>query len=203
MTLRGLPFRRDEGESSDSVRETRERCATRAATANGGSRGMTTLQTLVLFGCLALTVTAIGVAIVGGVQTQPYTEFAVLSHEDGRLVADGYPSLDADDGTVVLAVSNHEGEQMDYTIVARAEQVRFQDNRTDPVVYETTEVGRIPLKVRSNSNSYSRFDVTESPDGDHVRLVFLLYRGVALENPNRESAYHDLHIWVNGSAPSE
>lgn len=162
--------------------------------ADGISRAVTTVQTLVLAGCLLLTLTAVGVAI-GGPSGQPYTEFAVLAPEDGRLVADDYPSLESDNGTVVVTVANHERVRTTYTVVATAQQVD-PDGPRDPVrVRSRTRLGVRELTVDDGDTGTVRFDVTESPRGESVRIVFELYRGDGTVTGS-DRPYRSLHLWV-------
>lgn len=165
-------------------------------------RGTTTGRTIVLLGCVLLTVAGVGFAIAGPSSTEPYTGFAVLSPDGDRLAAEGYPTADSENGTVVVAVTNQEGRAMDYTVVATAQRVAVVDGGDRVDVKRRAELGRAALSVDSDATGHARFDVTEGlPDGEgRLRVVFRLYRGDAPDEPHRKEPYRRLHLWLDGTA---
>ncbi|MFC7070545.1 DUF1616 domain-containing protein [Halobaculum lipolyticum] len=170
------------------------------------SRGHTrTVEVAVLVGCVLLALASVGYAVSGPASGTPYTEFSVLSPDGERLVADDYPTVGDDDGTVVVRTTNHEREQRAYTLVATAERVTVGAGAGDddaPTVRERRELARETLLLADGETAAVRVDVLAlgaMADAPNVRVVFSLYRGDASPGADGTDAYRSLHLWVNAT----
>ncbi|WP_167768602.1 DUF1616 domain-containing protein [Haloarcula amylovorans] len=151
---------------------------------------------LLILGCLLVAVGTIGYGFTKPTQDAGYTEFAVFTEEGGELIAAEYPSQHAEDGTVVVRVSNHEGRTLNYTVVAVSQRVDGGEQQT-PTIQAQSTLGRRRLALSDNETGRARFDVTGGLTGGDVRVAFLLYRGDTPESPRRETAYRSLYVWVS------
>jgi len=150
---------------------------------------------------VAVVVAAAGVFTVASTaQTgEEFTEFAVLSGAEGRLVAGEYPeNVTASDPVAVeLLVENREGERASYTVVTMLQ--RLTETESGTRVSESETFQRVNLTV--DSGRVERFDhaVTPTMTGARLRLAFLLYRGPVPDNPRLSNAYRHTHVWLNVS----
>ena len=69
-------------------------------------------------------------------------------------------------------------------------------------VDEEHELFRVRQRVADNETWHYRYTVTPTLTGERLRLVYLLYRGDAPATPSAESAYREVHLWVNVTARS-
>jgi len=162
-----------------------------------------TVKIAVLVGCLVLSVASVGFAISGPASSSPYTEFSILSPDGDRLVADDYPTVGDDDGTVVVRVTNHERSTAAYTLVVAAERLDIADG-SGLSVRESREVSRTTLELSDGESTTERVDVLalgDLSDDPNVRVAFWLFRGDAPADADGAGAYRSLHLWVNHTAP--
>lgn len=147
-----------------------------------GTRGL--LNLLFVLGILAFVVTVGYAAVTPPGDDDPFTElYLVQQTDDGGYTTEDLPrQLTTGQSTqLFVAVGNHEGMSMPYTAV---------------VMLDGREVDRVGGEVPAGETR--RFETTIRPEqsGENVRLSVLLYRGAVPENPTRENAYRDVHLWV-------
>lgn len=69
-------------------------------------------------------------------------------------------------------------------------------------VLNTDELDRFSTpELASNETWRTTYDVTPTLLGTRLRLVFLLYKDDPSPTPTIETAYRELHLWINVSAP--
>jgi len=169
--------------------------------------GVAGLKQSVRQGPTAQTVTLalllVSAGLVGGTLAtqetgQEFTEFALLANEteDGRYVASDYPQSfrDGESPTLYTQIGNHEGEEVDYTVVVVIQKVSDEEPRR---VVARSEISQFSATVPSNGTVTLRVPINtqEAYEGEQ-QLVFLLYRGEPPAEPTIENAYRSTHLWV-------
>lgn len=163
------------------------------------TRADVVLNTALVVALLFATATA-GYAVFDQGSGDRYTEFYVLSEgEDGRLVADDYPTdfVATESRVFSVGIHNHEGEQASYTVVTALQRVRPEDGET--TVVESERLDSYGVTLAPNGTSVQERVVTPTMVGDRLRLVFLLYRGDPPAEPTVDNAYRWTHLSVNVS----
>lgn len=140
-----------------------------------------------------LAVGAVGVAFAVPQQGATFTDFSVGSEQGGEFVTDDYPDDLAVGETAEMSVliENSEGEPTQYSVVARFERVQ------DGTVTAVEDAGEFTVTVEPGETAIERHSVTRSMTGDDVRLRFSLYRGEPPINPDSETAYRSVHVWIS------
>jgi uncharacterized membrane protein len=148
-----------------------------------------------LLGALLLTA-SIGYAAVDPPESPTYTEFRVATENmtaetqtlyDRRLAAG-----QAQDVGVVL--TNHEGTDVEYTVVAVLQRVERTDSNV--TVEESTVVGHREVSVAAGAQRRVGVPVRPTMTGDDLRLRLLLYRGDVPDQPSARTAYRSLRLRV-------
>ncbi|UVE50730.1 DUF1616 domain-containing protein [Haloferax larsenii] len=153
---------------------------------------------------ILLAVGSVGYAVAVPKDGEAFTELYLLTEgEDGDLVADGYPEefVVGESKPLVVGVGNQEHQPMNYTVVAELQRVRVENNST--TVLEERELTRFSPRVAHNETWQTTHEVTPTMTGERLRLVYLLYKGAPAEEPTVESAYREVHLWVNVSQSSQ
>lgn len=148
-----------------------------------------------LVGALLLTA-SLGYAAVDSPDSPEFTEFRVVTEDmtgetqalyDQRLVAG-----QAQDVGVV--VTNHEGTDVEYTVVAVLQRVERTDSGV--TVEESTVVGRRDVSVAAGEQRQVGVPVRPTMTGDDLRLQLLLYRDDVPDQPSERTAYRSLRLQV-------
>jgi uncharacterized membrane protein len=150
-----------------------------------------------------LAVGSVGYAVAVPKTGESFTEFYLLTeNESGDLVADDYPTnlVRGEDASLVVGVSNHEHEPTAYTVVAELQRVQVANNSTR--VLDEQELRRFRTRLAHNETWHHSHTVTPTMTGERLRLQYLLYRGEPPTDPSARTAYRELHLWVNVSAPA-
>ena len=138
---------------------------------------------------------AIGFGLVSPQQGERFTEFYLLTEtDDGEYVAEGYPQefVAGEGQSLVVAIENHEHETVEYTVVVQLERV--EDDRS--TVTEREELDRFSTTLANGESERTDHEVAPTTTGEDLRLVYLLYTDEPPEEPTRENAYRDLHVWI-------
>jgi len=148
---------------------------------------------------------------------ESFTEFYLLTeNESGDLVAAGYPTnmTRGESASVVVGIGNQEHESVEYTVVVELQRVEIVNgtasaadgtttrNVTTVRVLEERELRRFQVALANNETWHRPHTVTPAMTGEGLRLQYLLYRGEPPADPSGETAYRELHLWVNVSAAS-
>jgi uncharacterized membrane protein len=156
---------------------------------------------------LAVTVAVLGslltVAAVGGAEQrgERYTEFGLLTETDsGELVATGYPDdlTVGESTTLSYTITNREKRPADYVVLVQLVEI---DDDGDTL--RRTQLRRFEERLRPDETKRLRHTVTPTVEGDGLRLTYLLYRSEPPARPSSDSAYRDLHIWVDVTAGTD
>jgi len=157
----------------------------------------------VAVGLLIVSCGVAGAALVDTEGGETYTELSLLTVDakSGNLTADDYPdSIGSGEPTpLVVSVGNHEGERVNYTVVARLQEVVDTDEQRD--VRRATTLDRVSMTVADGAVERERLLVTGDPaySGTQYRLAFLLYKGEPPDRPELSNAYRQTHIWVTAT----
>ncbi|GAA5050539.1 DUF1616 domain-containing protein [Haladaptatus pallidirubidus] len=156
---------------------------------------------------LILAVASVGFVVAVPNQGESFSEFYLLTkNENGQFVADDYPSnfTQGESKPLYVGIENNEHQEVSYTVLVRLQQVSVANNTTQ--VQNTQELKRFQTTLEDNSTWRKQHTITPSMTGTRLRLQYLLYKGSAPANPSQDSAYRELHLWVNvtqsGSAAS-
>jgi len=156
---------------------------------------------VLLVGSLLLAVGSVGYAVAVPPQGEQFSEFYLLTEDaDGELVADNYPqeiTID-EQPEVIVGIGNNEYEPTNYTVVVQLQSVTTEGNNT--TVQSRTEIDRFTASVRHNETHHEPRTLRPTESGENLRVQYLLYRGDAPSTPTADTAYRDLHLWMNVSA---
>lgn len=153
--------------------------------------------TLALVCSIVLAAGVATFAVATPISGESYTDFHLVTEDDGEYVSANYPETVLENESVDLAwgVHNFEGKTTDYTVVVTLERVADSDGEQRTV--ESTELYRESVTVGPNERTVVDHEISPPFIGEDLRLNYYLYRNGAPDDPSRESAYRDLHIWID------
>lgn len=148
---------------------------------------------------VVLAVASVGYAVAVPKQGEAFTEFYLLTEDDGELVAHDYPTeyVAGEAKPVVVGIGNQEHEAVTYRVVPQVQRVEVHNNST--TVLERESLDRLSVTLEHNETWHRTYDVSPTMTGERLRLVFLLYRDGVPDQPTVESAYRETHLWINVS----
>ncbi len=150
---------------------------------------------------LALSTVAYAIAVPP--QGERFTEFYILTEDDdGELVAANYPTdMDLGESSeIIVGVSNQEHEDTHYTVVVQLQEVAFEEdatNSTNVSVLHYDELDRFEITLAHNETWHHPHEFTPTFAGENLRLQYFLYVDEVPDEPTRENAYRDLHLWLD------
>ena len=159
---------------------------------------------LVLTGLLvvaiAVTAAGVGFALVVPKDDDPYTEFYLASIDESGDSAVSNPQTAFASGEIEpvrLGITNREDRRLRYVVVVERHRTVARNNATD--ARTEREVARLRTTVEPGETRVLNWTNDTPITGDGVRLVFLLYRGTAPEDPTWSNAYRHLRLRIDGS----
>jgi uncharacterized membrane protein len=176
---------------------THERSLSKSATFLPTSKRGVFVNVLLAASVVAL-VGSVAVAYAAPTQGQQFTElYLTTQSDDGEFVAANYPqSFEVGQEQPVYAtVTNHEGEQVTYTLVATIQRV--DGTGSDARVTEERELLRTERTVDAGDTARIRHDLQPPFQGERLRVQYLLYVGEPPADPSRETAYRRVHLWIS------
>ncbi|MDS0300259.1 DUF1616 domain-containing protein [Halogeometricum sp. S1BR25-6] len=156
---------------------------------------------VVLIASLLLAVGAVGYAVAVPSQGEQFSEFYLLTeNESGEYVADDYPTnfTAGEPQSLVVGIGNQENEPVQYTVVSEIQRVEISNNST--TVLERARLQTFSPRLQHNETWQQQHQVAPSMTGENLRLIYYLYKGDAPATPSEESAYREVHLWVNVSS---
>ena len=147
---------------------------------------------------IALALVTMGYAIASPQTGERFTEFYLVTEDDdGEYVAAGYPEefVSGESQPLVVGIENREHETVDYTVVIQLERV--EDEGNESTVVDREEVDRFETTLEHDASETIEHEVAPTMTGEDLRLSYLLYTDEPPEEPTRENAYRDLHIWID------
>lgn len=147
-----------------------------------------TLGAAILF-----AVSSVAYAIASPQDGEQYTEFQLLTEDDGELVAAGYPTTftAGESQPLIVGIENHERESIVYTVVVQIETFEGDE------VAETVELDRFSRDIDHGERWRGEHTVAPELVGDDLRLSYLLYSDEPPNDPLQENADEHLHIWID------
>ena len=125
---------------------------------------------------------------------ETYSEFGLLTENNGTLQADGYPEEMAlgESNELYFTVTNREQQQTEYVVVV-------QLTRTAPTgaVMESARLNTYTETTAPGDTWQQRHTITPVLEGERLRLTYLLYRDSPPEQPTVDNAYRETHIWID------
>jgi len=158
---------------------------------------------VLLIASLLLAIGSVGYAVAVPPQGEQFSEFYLLTENpDGELVADGYPEQleQGEQAELIVGISNNEYERTEYTVVVQLQEVTQEGNETQ--VINRQEIDRFTATVDHNTTHHEQHQLQPTRTGENLRVQYLLYDGEPPETPTQETAYRDLHLWVDVVDPS-
>lgn len=153
---------------------------------------------LLLVAGILLALSSVGYAMLVPQQGESFTELYLLTEtEDGRLVADDYPTefTQGEGKPLVVGITNRENQPTTYTLIVSLQRVRVENNST--AVLESTQLNRFSPSLDHNETWQQNHTITPTQTGQRLRLVYLLYRDTPPQSPTVDNAYRETHLWVN------
>jgi len=168
-----------------------------------------------------LAVGSVAYAVAVPPQGEQFSEFYILTEgDDGDLVADDYPEtlVVGEPHPLHVGIGNNEYEPTTYTVIVQLQRVEIETTTPtdDPAatpgasdrngtaeqsvrVLERTELDRYTDTLEHNTTSIEQRDLTPTGEltGEELRVTFLLYKGDPPADPASDTAYRDLHLWVD------
>jgi len=148
-----------------------------------------------------LAVGSVGYAIAVPKEGEQFTEVYLLTEtDDGELVADDYPTnfTVGQPQPLIVGIGNQEHERVEYSVVAQLQDVQFGPNNTTQVT-EVATLERFQTTLAHNETWQHNHTVAPTFTGENLRLAYLFYRGEPPAEPDMDSAYRSVHLWVNVS----
>lgn len=148
-----------------------------------------------------IALTSVGYAVAASRDAPSSSQLYLLAeNETGDLVTAGYPTEFArgESRPVYVGVENHEGEPVNYTVVAELQRVRQAENGL--TVVDQQRVATFEPRVSAGESWQARHGVAPSMTGRNLRLVYFLYRTDPPSDPTTESADEFVHVWINVSS---
>lgn len=153
---------------------------------------------VVLVVSVVLAVASVGYAVAVPPQGEQFSEFYLLTETpEGELVADGYPETMAVNDTteLIVGIGNNEYETTAYTVVVQLQEVETDGNQS--IVQTRTELDRLSTTIAHNETHHERHTLQPTRTGENLRVQYLLYQGEAPATPTAETAYRELHLWID------
>lgn len=148
---------------------------------------------LLFVASLLVLAASAGVAGLASPAQDTFTETYLVTEQNGNVTTENVGETARNGGTVQLAITNQEREDVSYTTVVQLEQVQ------NGQVTNAERVDSFSTAVAAGQTERTPYQVEQS-GGDNSRLAFLVYKGDPPSNPSRDNAYRVVHVWL--SAPN-
>jgi uncharacterized membrane protein len=157
---------------------------------------------------------SVAYAVYVPAEGESFSEFYLLTEtDDGELVADDYPEelVVGEPAELVVGIGNEEHSSQTYTVVVQLQRVEVVNgtgpdgagsnatNVTEVEVLERQELDRYTVTLLDGETwHHTHSVVAPGMAGEDRRLKYLLYRGEVPDGElTAETAYRDLHLWVD------
>lgn len=170
--------------------------ASRTALRSPDSRADGALNVLLVVTVL-FAVGGVGYALATPSGGERFSEVAVLTEDDGELVAGNYPSTIGlnESREFVFEIDNDERRSVDYTVVVAQQNLDGDGNET---VVEQRELTRFEAQFDHGQTWRYSHNITPAATGDTTRFVWLVYLdGDVPADPSLENADYSTHLWID------
>jgi uncharacterized membrane protein len=160
--------------------------------------GADVVLNVVLALSVVVALSAVGYAFAAPQDGERFSQLSLLTQEDGKYVTEGYPeSFEVGEQKPVhVAVGNHEGESVEYTVVVQLQRVDQRPGGSARIV-DRVELDRFGHRVAAGESWRTRYVISPTMAGENLRLVFLLYQGDPPDNPTTSNADEHAQIWID------
>lgn len=161
------------------------------------------LLTVVLALTVLLAFGSVTYALASPPDGEQYTEFYVLTEDNGELVADRYPTelVAGEPEPIVVGIENYEETSTRYTVVIEIHEVEFlEDNRVR--VDDRERVDTLEAPIDAGKTWRAEHDLVSTMTGTNLRVTYLLYTGEPPAEPSTDTADQSLHLWVDVTDPT-
>ena len=186
------------------------------------STGATLLNVAVLVS-LVVALALVAFQPFGSPVSGGFSEYQLLAEgDDGDLAATNYPTelTEGEAGDpIFVQIQNHEGQAMEYTVVAQLQEVDVDEQAPDGGgetpdeahpnaderslnVTQTSELDRFDVSIPAGESRTVEHEPTPPTTGE-LRLVYLFYEGDVPDEPTEETADETLHLWIDVTDPDE
>lgn len=116
-------------------------------------------------------------------------------------MASSYPqNVTVDESkTVVVGITNHEHQSMEYSLIVELQRVRF--GRTTRYVSSKTTNLRPFVSLGSNETWRRQHTIKPTLTGERLRLVYLPNQGDPPSEPTVNNSNRETHLWINVTEP--
>lgn len=173
-------------------------------TAVGTGSSTERVVTIALLCSVLLLGGTVAYAVAVPANGEQYTDFhLVTENESGEYVSADYPEEIVADESVSLAwgIQNFEQATTKYTVVIQLERIDEADGELRRI--ETSELDRTSVTIDNGERVVRDHQIQPPLIGDDLRLTYYLYVGDAPADPDQESAYRSLHIWLDVTPTDE
>jgi len=156
-----------------------------------------TVVNLVLVSTFLLAVISLGAGF--GTQSEAeFTEMYLLSeNESGAYTPTEYPNeINQSDGeSFVLGVTNEEGKEMEYTVVVLLQNFKGEISNDGRIV--ASQLKSFSVELEDGETEEIKHSIEPNVAGENYRLVYLLYTSEPPSVPSEDTAYRQLHLFVD------
>lgn len=170
--------------------------ASRTVLRGPDSRADVALNVLLVVTVL-FAVSGVGYSLATPSAGERFSEVAVLTEDDGELVAGDYPSTIGlnESRELVFEINNDERRPVDYTVIVTQQNLDGDGNET---VVEQRELTRFEAQLDHSQTWRYSHNITPAATGDAVRFVWLVYLdGDVPANPSLENADYSTYLWID------
>ncbi|MDS0222836.1 DUF1616 domain-containing protein [Haloarcula sp. S1AR25-5A] len=158
------------------------------------SSGGMQLGSIVVGVALMITLASVTFVAAQPQRGEAYTEFGLLTENNGTLQADGYPAEMSlgESSDLYFTVTNREQQQTNYIVVVQLTRTAPTGDVIEKARLDTYTETTAPGETWRQSHT-----VTPVLEGERLRLTYLLYRDGVPAQPTVDNAYRETHIWVD------
>jgi len=160
--------------------------------------------TVLLALSVLVAMTTVGYAVLVPHEGEKFSELYLLTETDnGDLVADEYPTefTVGEERELIVGVGNNEYEPTSYSVVVQLQRVTATNESA--TVLASRQLAVYQNRLGHNESWNRRHTVSPPFEGTDLRLQYLLYKGEPPSDPRDDTAYREVHLWVNVTAPDQ
>lgn len=187
-------YRRAVSESDPTETAVQFNTSPNSRTQSKSSGGGVQLGSIVVVVALVITLASVTFVAAQPQRGEAYTEFGLLTENNGTLQADGYPAEMSlgESSELYFTVTNREQQQTNYIVVVQLTRTAPTGDVIEKARLDTYTETTAPGETWRQSHT-----VTPVLEGERLRLTYLLYRDGVPAQPTVDNAYRETHIWVD------
>lgn len=166
--------------------------------------GVRTGLNILIVVSLLLALGSVSYAAMAPNEEQTFTEFYLLTEDENEtlVLSENTRTFSrVESKSLYLGIENMENRPVNYTVVTLLQRVEVSNNTTRTV--EERTLNRSQISVPDEGIRRVQQSISLPLTGNQLRLKFLLYKGTPPDDPDSDTAYRKLHLWVSmpGNAP--